>query len=110
MQHAGSCPRCDSLAGGGLTRGLHVGRAPQAEFTPLAEWVRERTLFDLISCVGFFRNYLTGRCFRRWHKVSGQPTSIYMEQHGGRHWRLANVRRSAQGSVRIPTACRKAGG
>lgn len=49
----------------------HASMSPctQAEFTPLAEWVRERTLFDLISCIGFFRNYLTGRCFRRWHKV-----------------------------------------
>jgi dynein heavy chain len=41
----------------------------QAEFTTLAEWVREKTLFDLISSIGFFRNYLTGRAFRRWHKV-----------------------------------------
>ena len=41
----------------------------QAEFTSLAEWVREKTLFDLISAIGFFRNYLTGRCFRRWLKV-----------------------------------------
>lgn len=46
-----------------------VYAALQAEFTPLAEWVREKTLFDLISSIGFFRNYLTGRCFRRWLKV-----------------------------------------
>lgn len=50
-------------------RVLGVPAAPQAEFTPLAEWVREKTLFDLISSIGFFRNYLTGRCFRRWLKV-----------------------------------------
>lgn len=47
--------------------------AQQAEFTPLAEWVREKTLFDLISAIGFFRNYLTGRCFRRWLKVRHRP-------------------------------------
>jgi len=41
----------------------------QAEFTTLAEWVREKTLFDLISSIRFFKNYLTGRAFRRWHKV-----------------------------------------
>ncbi len=41
----------------------------QAEFISLAEWVREKTLFDLISSIGFFKNYLTGRAFRRWHKV-----------------------------------------
>ena len=41
----------------------------QSEFTSLAEWVREKTLFDLIASIGFFKNYITGRCFRRWHKV-----------------------------------------
>jgi hypothetical protein len=45
-------------------------RAPvQAEFTNLAEWVREKTMFDLISSIGFFKNYLTGRAFSRWKKV-----------------------------------------
>ncbi len=52
---------------------------PQAEFTSLAEWVREKTMFDLISSIGFFRNYLTGRAFRRWHKVS-----VHTPTGGGR--------------------------
>lgn len=45
----------------------------QAEFTSLAEWVREKTMFDLISSIGFFKHYLTGRAFRRWHKVRARP-------------------------------------
>lgn len=48
---------------------MRIKRGVQAEFTSLAEWVREKTLFDLISSIGFFKNYLTGRSFRRWHKV-----------------------------------------
>ncbi|KXZ55711.1 DHC8 protein [Gonium pectorale] len=51
---------------------MRIKRGVQAEFTPLAEWVREKTLFDLISAIGFFRNYLTGRCFRRWLKAVRQ--------------------------------------
>ena len=42
---------------------------PKAEFTPLAEWVREAALFDAVASIGFFRNYLTGRTFRAWVKV-----------------------------------------
>lgn len=34
----------------------------------MAEWMREKTLFDLISSLSFFKNYLTGRSFSRWHK------------------------------------------
>lgn len=48
---------------------MRIKKGVQAEFTSLSEWVREKTLFDLISSIGFFKNYLTGRCFRRWHKV-----------------------------------------
>ncbi|GLC47993.1 hypothetical protein PLESTB_000047400 [Pleodorina starrii] len=51
---------------------MRIKRGVQAEFTPLSEWVREKTLFDLISAIGFFRNYLTGRCFRRWLKAVRQ--------------------------------------
>eukprot|EP00201_Polytomella_parva_P020499 CAMPEP_0175042260 /NCGR_PEP_ID=MMETSP0052_2-20121109/2450_1 /TAXON_ID=51329 ORGANISM="Polytomella parva, Strain SAG 63-3" /NCGR_SAMPLE_ID=MMETSP0052_2 /ASSEMBLY_ACC=CAM_ASM_000194 /LENGTH=3805 /DNA_ID=CAMNT_0016305023 /DNA_START=33 /DNA_END=11446 /DNA_ORIENTATION=+ len=48
---------------------MRVRRGVQAEFTTLAEWVREKTLFDVISSIGFFQNFLTGRCFRRWLKA-----------------------------------------
>jgi dynein heavy chain len=40
-----------------------------ADFTPLAEWVHESTLFDAVSRIGFFKNYLTQRAFSRWHQV-----------------------------------------
>lgn len=47
---------------------MRIRHGVQSEFTTLAEWVREKTLFDLISSINFFKHYLTGRCFRRWHK------------------------------------------
>ncbi|KAF5838995.1 dynein heavy chain, N-terminal region 2-domain-containing protein [Dunaliella salina] len=47
---------------------MRIKRGVQAEFTTLAEWVREKTLFDLISKIRFFKNYLPERSFRRWHK------------------------------------------
>lgn len=50
---------------------MRIRHGIQSEFTSLAEWVREKTLFDLISSIDFFKNYLTGRSFRRWHKVRG---------------------------------------
>ena len=48
-----------------------VRRGLQAEFVGLAEWVRQASLFDLVSAIGFFRHYITGRAFRRWHQVGG---------------------------------------
>ena len=52
---------------------MRLRRGIQSEFMSLSEWVREKTLFDLISRIDFFKNYITGRCFRRWHKVGVQP-------------------------------------
>ena len=49
---------------------MRIKKGVQSEFTSLAEWVREKTLFDLISSIGFFKNYLTGRSFKHWHKVT----------------------------------------
>lgn len=43
----------------------------QAEFTPLDTWVRHSSLFDLLTNIGFYRNFLAGRAFKRWHKVCG---------------------------------------
>ena len=55
---------------------MRLRRGIQSEFTSLAEWVREKTLFDLISSIDFFKNYITGRCFRRWHKVGVWPKRL----------------------------------
>lgn len=48
---------------------MTIRKGVQAEFVPLASWVRQHSLFDLVSNIGFFKNYITGRAFRRWHKV-----------------------------------------
>lgn len=48
---------------------MTIRKGVQAEFVPLAAWVRQSSLFDLVSNIGFFKNYITGRAFRRWHKV-----------------------------------------
>lgn len=46
-----------------------IRRGVQAEFLPLATWVREAALFDAVSSIKFFATYTTGRAFQRWHKV-----------------------------------------
>lgn len=48
---------------------MAIRKGVQAEFVALEAWVRQSSLFDLVSNIGFFKNYLTGRAFRRWHKV-----------------------------------------
>lgn len=49
---------------------MTIRKGVQAEFVPLAEWVRQQSLFDSVSAIGFYKNYITGRAFRRWHSVS----------------------------------------
>lgn len=57
---------------------MSICKGVQAEFVPLAEWVRQQSLFDSVSTIGFYKNYITGRAFRRWHSVSvPQP----LQQH-----------------------------
>ena len=36
------------------------------EFTPMAEWVREADVFQIISRLEVFRNYRYWKCFRKW--------------------------------------------
>lgn len=57
----------------GVTR---INRGSDSEFYSLGEWVREKTMFELISSIGFYKNYIIGRAFRRWHKASAAPTAI----------------------------------
>jgi dynein heavy chain, axonemal len=40
-----------------------------AEFKPLAEWHRERTLFSLLSNITFFQHSALQHCFSRWHRA-----------------------------------------
>lgn len=67
---------------------MTIRKGVQAEFVPLAEWVRQQSLFDSISAIGFYKNYITGRAFRRWHNVSQPATEqphvspIYLEIFG----------------------------
>jgi hypothetical protein len=48
---------------------MTIRKGVQAEFVPLAEWVRQQSLFDSVSAIDFYKNYITGRAFRRWHNV-----------------------------------------
>ncbi|KAK9828903.1 hypothetical protein WJX72_002692 [[Myrmecia] bisecta] len=47
---------------------MHIRKGMQSEFTPLGEWMRESALFSLLTKINYFKTYLIGRCFRRWHK------------------------------------------
>ena len=49
---------------------MHIKKGEQSVFTLLGDWMRDEAMFNLISKIKFFRTYLIGRCFRRWHKVT----------------------------------------
>ena len=48
---------------------MHIKKGEQSSFTSLGEWMKDEAMFNLISKIKYFRTYLIGRCFRRWHKV-----------------------------------------
>lgn len=59
---------------------MTIKKGIQAEFVQLSAWVRQKSLFDLVSNIGFYKNYITGRAFRRWHKVSCGYTGLMLQQ------------------------------
>jgi dynein heavy chain, axonemal len=40
-----------------------------AEFKPLAEWHRDRTLFQLLSNIAFFQHSALQHCFTKWYQA-----------------------------------------
>eukprot|EP00882_Tetradesmus_deserticola_P022115 GHRQ01024001.1.p1 GENE.GHRQ01024001.1~~GHRQ01024001.1.p1 ORF type:complete len:423 (+),score=129.38 GHRQ01024001.1:383-1651(+) len=83
---------------------MMVRRGVQAEFVPLASWVRQASLFDLVSNIGFFKNYVTGRAFRRWHKGVRQKNfkrvrSVVQRQLFGARPTFSGVLREVQAAV-----------
>ena len=48
---------------------MHIKKGEQSSFTSLGNWMKDEAMFNLISKIKYFRTYLIGRCFRRWHKV-----------------------------------------
>lgn len=48
---------------------MHIKKGEQSSFTSLGDWMKDEAMFNLISQIKYFRTYLIGRCFRRWHKV-----------------------------------------
>eukprot|EP00898_Chlorokybus_atmophyticus_P003847 jgi/Chlat1/4463/Chrsp29S04567 len=46
----------------------HHHTPTSSEFTPLGEWVREKSLFGVLRRMRFFKHYLVDKMFRIWHK------------------------------------------
>ena len=45
------------------------GSSP-AEFTPVGEWVREHSVFNMMKQLRFFRNYMALRMLRTWRAAA----------------------------------------
>lgn len=48
---------------------LHVNPNGPSESQPLAEWYREACLFKAISNIGFYKNFLVTKMFRKWKDI-----------------------------------------
>ena len=64
---------------------MHIKKGEQSSFTSLGDWMKDEAMFNLISKIKYFRTYLIGRCFRRWHKVRWLTGwhQLLIVQHGG---------------------------
>ena len=47
---------------------VHVQSATHAEFTPLGEWIREQSIFNLLTQMKFFKYYIVNKMFKSWWK------------------------------------------
>eukprot|EP00761_Pharyngomonas_kirbyi_P002590 gb/GECH01002594.1/.p1 GENE.gb/GECH01002594.1/~~gb/GECH01002594.1/.p1 ORF type:complete len:999 (+),score=228.83 gb/GECH01002594.1/:1-2997(+) len=47
---------------------VHVCPGLPTEFISLSDWMRESTLFNVLTRIGFFKNYIIGKTFKLWRK------------------------------------------
>ena len=45
---------------------VHIRPGVQSEFTPLGEWMRDSSVFSLLSQMKYFKMYLVGKTFKIW--------------------------------------------
>ena len=45
---------------------VHVCHGEPSEFTPLSEWMRQSTMFNMLQSIRFFKCYLHSKCFKLW--------------------------------------------
>jgi dynein heavy chain len=49
---------------------VHVRPGVQTDFTPLSQWMRESSQFNVLSSIGTFKNYIVRKCYMAWmHNV-----------------------------------------
>ena len=47
---------------------VHMKAGMQSEFTPLGEWMREKSIFNILTRLKFFKYYIVYKTFKIWHK------------------------------------------
>jgi dynein heavy chain len=57
---------------------VHIQPASPSEFIPLAEWMRQSTLFNVLTSIRCFKNYLINKCFCAW--FSNIRYKLYCQQ------------------------------
>ena len=56
-------PEHFTISAGGV---VHLQNGIQAEFTPLGDWMRDQSIFNLLRQMKFFKFYLVNKMFRIW--------------------------------------------
>ncbi len=52
-----------------------------AEFTPIGDWVREHSVFNMMTQLPFFKTYMAKRFFRKWRAAA--RLSAFQKVPGG---------------------------
>jgi hypothetical protein len=45
---------------------VHLQAGARAEFSPLGEWMREKSIFNVLTRMNFFKHYLVYKCYHSW--------------------------------------------
>ena len=45
---------------------VHLQAGARAEFSPLGEWMREKSIFNVFTRMKFFKHYLVYKCYHSW--------------------------------------------
>ena len=61
---------------------VHLQAGARAEFSPLGEWMREKSIFNVFTRMKFFKHYLVYKCYHSWRSSVRQKLFAQVSSFG----------------------------
>ena len=61
---------------------VHLKAGARSEFAPLGEWMREKSIFNVLTRMKFFKHYLVYKCYHSWRSSVRQKLFAQVSSFG----------------------------